>query len=439
MVSGANFAVNIGLARLLSPDEYGGFAVIYSLFLFIAGFHNALVLEPMNVLGASRSGDALPKYFGALLKIQIGMLTFLSCSLVVAAVVVDGFYQGLAKPLLGLALTLPCLLLFWFFRQACYLKTKPGFALCGGLAYIIFVGVGLATLRLSDGLSAFSAFIILGFGSVAASIVLLCLLSAIGNRPSLRNTDLVYTVLKEHWRYGGWVMGSAFVYGLSNFFYLPLVSAFAGLAQAGALRAMQNLVAPVQQFLTAFNLLWLPWAARQTRMMDQSTLRSKLLAILGTIATTVVGYALLLLSFAAPLTALLYGQDNNYSQFLWILPYLISAVVIGALNNGLILFLKALRRPDQVLLSQMGSALLTLTVGVFLVWQFGILGTAIGSIISAVAAALILAWQLWNSPVFAQQSSSGIAQRQDHIAWLLPSMDRGLRHADSVLKTGREV
>jgi len=424
VVAGANFAVNIALARWLLPDAYGGFAVIFSLFLFIAGFHNALILEPMNVLGVSRSNRSLSQYFGSLLWIHTGLTLAVSFGLAVAAASLDSFHSSLIEPLWGLALTLPGLLLFWFFRQACYLNTMPGLAFCGGLAYVTFVTLGLTILQVTDSVSAFSAFIILGSSSVAASLVIWRLLSRVGNGPSLRTADPVYAILTDHWNYGRWVLGSAFVYGLSNFFYLPLVSAFAGLAEAGALKAMQNLVAPVQQLLTAFNLLWLPWTARQTQATDKSALRRNLLAILALMSTIAIGYSLLLVLSAAPLTDLLYGHDT-YRQYLWVIPYLAFAMVIGALSNGLILILKALRRPDQVLFSQIGSALLTLSAGVFLVWKFGVLGVAIGSIISATVAALILARQLWNSPVFAKQSSSGIGRHQNRIAWLLPSLDRG--------------
>src|SRR5690348_2243243 len=54
MFSFANFIMNVFLARALSPSEYGVFAVGQSLFLFIVGFQNALIIEPMSVLGAHK-------------------------------------------------------------------------------------------------------------------------------------------------------------------------------------------------------------------------------------------------------------------------------------------------------------------------------------------------------------------------------------------------
>jgi glycosyltransferase involved in cell wall biosynthesis len=423
LVSGANFALNIALARWLSVDEYGGFAVIYSLFLFISGFHNALVLEPMNVLGASRTRDSLPGYFGSLIWIQVGILLLFSC-LLAAAISFADLHDALAEPMLGLALTLPALLLYWFLRQACYLKTRPACAFCGGLAFTACVVTGLALLHATERATAFNGFIVLGLSSVTASAVLWRLLSSIGNAPSLRATGQIRAVLLDHWSYGRWVLGSALVYGLGNFFYVPLVSALGSLAQAGAVRALQNLIAPVQQLLTAFNLLWLPWAARHAMTAEKPALQRALLTILGFMTAVTVVYAVLLVSFSEFLTSILYGP-GTYDQYHWIIPYFGFAVVIGAVNNGLILSLKSLSRPDQVLFSQVISAVLTLTVGTLLVWQFGILGVAFGSILSGIAAALFL-WNKLRSAFVSSTTSLNLTRHPEkRIAWLVPSMDRG--------------
>ena len=423
LVSGANFALNLALARWLSVDEYGGFAVIYSLFLFISGFHNALVLEPMNVLGASRAGDSLPGYFGSLVWIQIGILLLFSC-LLTAAISLASLHDALAEPMLGLALTFPALLLYWFLRQACYLKTRPACAFCGGLAFAACVVTGLALLHATESATAFNGFIVLGLSSVTASAVLWRLLSSIDSAPSLRGPGQICAVLLEHWSYGRWVLGSALVYGLGNFFYVPLVSALGSLSQAGALRAVQNLIAPVQQLLTAFNLLWLPWAARQAMTADKPALQRALLTILGLMTGVTVVYAVLLVSFSELLISILYG-NGTYDPYRWIIPYFGFAVVIGAVNNGLILSLKSLSRPDQVLLSQIISAVLTLTAGTFLVWQFGIPGVAFGSILSGIASSLFL-WNRLRSSFVPSITSPNVTRRPEkRIAWLVPSMDRG--------------
>ena len=59
LTSGAGFGVNLLLARWMPADVYGAFAVAFAGFLFVSGFHNVLLLEPMSVMGPSRHAERL--------------------------------------------------------------------------------------------------------------------------------------------------------------------------------------------------------------------------------------------------------------------------------------------------------------------------------------------------------------------------------------------
>jgi hypothetical protein len=69
LTAGAGFGVNLLLARWMPAVAYGAFAVVYSGYVFVSGFHNVLLLEPMSVMGPSRHAERLPAYFRA----QIGL------------------------------------------------------------------------------------------------------------------------------------------------------------------------------------------------------------------------------------------------------------------------------------------------------------------------------------------------------------------------------
>ena len=62
LFSGANFLVNILLARWLAPDEYGAFAVALSVFYLLAGLHTAVVSEPIMVPGTGKYRAQFPRY-----------------------------------------------------------------------------------------------------------------------------------------------------------------------------------------------------------------------------------------------------------------------------------------------------------------------------------------------------------------------------------------
>jgi len=56
------FLANIALARAQSKQEYGMFALSYSVYTFLTGFHNALILEPYSIHGPGRYHERLSAY-----------------------------------------------------------------------------------------------------------------------------------------------------------------------------------------------------------------------------------------------------------------------------------------------------------------------------------------------------------------------------------------
>src|SRR5438309_11851643 len=54
LTASVGFGVNVLLARWMPSDVYGAFAVAFAGFLCVSGFYNAMLLEPMTVLGPAR-------------------------------------------------------------------------------------------------------------------------------------------------------------------------------------------------------------------------------------------------------------------------------------------------------------------------------------------------------------------------------------------------
>ena len=395
IVSGANFVLNILLARWFTPAEYGAFAIAFSVFLFLSGFHNALILEPMSVIGPSRYKGQLAKYLEVTIWIHGGLTLGLAGILAIAAAIMAVIESSLLSSFLGLAIAVLFILLFWFLRRACYLDTRPDLALKGSFSYALFLLLGLFIMQRQSWLSPFNAFLLMAQASLVASLVFW---RSLGMRVSkvswAGGTPGTGVVLAEHWRYGRWVVGSAFVNWLSSAAYLPLVGALAGLAEAGVFRAMQNVVLPLQQTLTAMGLLFLPWVAGRQVVQDESYLKKALSKISVVNMSLASVYVLFLILFGQWIVEFLYDQ-SYYGRFLWMLPYLGAVAVVQAAAQGLGIGLKALERPDAVFWSQTAGVLLTLTVGLYLVWTLRLYGAAVGSFLSALLMTMVLACFLW--------------------------------------------
>ena len=133
--SGANFILHILLARWLLPSEYGIFAITIAVFLFLSSIHQAVILDPMSIIGAAYYHEQLPVYISGVVWIHLGLAFILTAiiSLVAIIMVIKG--SLMAFSFLGLAIVTPLILFFWLFRRACYLKGKPSIALAGSLVY----------------------------------------------------------------------------------------------------------------------------------------------------------------------------------------------------------------------------------------------------------------------------------------------------------------
>jgi O-antigen/teichoic acid export membrane protein len=389
--SGSNFVLTLLLARWLAPAEYGAYAVAFSIFLFVAGFHNALILDPLFVLGSSRRGSDVKPYVGALVWLSLGLTAVLSAGLAAAAVVAMLLRSSLAGALFALAIAAPFILLFWLLRAECYLEARPGRALRGSFAYGLVAFAALVVVVRGRHVSSSAAYLCIALASLAA---VLCLFPSVG----LKREDVAWSTMRrqwgviapENWRYGKWVTGSAVVYWLSGTLYLPLLGSFAGLEQAAAFQAMQNLLRPLQQSATALSSLFLPQVSRQRTEHGEHRFRLAVGGIVGLNVAISLAYLALLFVARFWLVSFLY-RSSFYAEFVTLLPLLWLATLLGVVTQGLVIGLKSVRRSDLLFWAHALGAAATLSLGLVLVRSLGIQGAAIGSVCSGL---LLAAGQL---------------------------------------------
>ncbi len=377
LFSGANFLMNLLLARWLEPSAYGSFSVAFNAFLLLAGFHGALVLEPMSVRGARR--DPASGYVSGLVRLHFVLTVPVSVLLaaVAATVVPPGSLRAAG---LGLALAFPFSLLFWLARSACYLQASSWHAAGASAAYAAALLGPLAWMGLRGSApGAFLAFVLMAAASlVGFGIAWKGLAPGGGARPSWRE------LLRDHWPYGRWVLPTAVANGIYALAYVPLLAAVAGLVAAGSFRALQNLVLPLQQALAAAHtLLVLPRLARQASSSDgaafeQSARRLVWLALLASAA-----YAGVLWVGGPWLLRALYGT-SLYATLGWAVPPLAASAVLWGLALALSTVLRARHRPDAILWSKTAGAVALLGLGWPAVATWGLRG-ALWSLVAATA------------------------------------------------------
>ena len=383
LISGSNFLIGILLARWLAPEAYGAYALAFSVFLFLSGFHNALLLEPMSVFGPASYRDQLRAYLGKLLQLNF-LLTFGLALLLALAVAVSAHSPGnhsFPSALWGAALATPWILTFWLCRRSAYLELRPGLAVRGAAAYCLAVLLLLFLSERMRWLSPSAAFLLQALASFAASALLLASirpqLTSIDPSPSMRS------ILNQHWKYGRWVAGTTFVSWISGGAYYVLVGALLRMEDVAALRALQNFVLPMTQFITAITLLLLPWASAQlaehgAAAFEANVRRITLLFVAGTAV-----YLACIVLFGHWLMETVYA--GRYARVAYLLPLASLPLLMGAASQGPSIALAAMQAPSKVFCGYAVAATATILVGVPLTHYRGLVGAMSAMVLSSFA------------------------------------------------------
>ena len=384
--SGAMLVLNILLARWTSPEEYGAFAVLFAIFLILAGLHNAVIVEPMSVFGPQRSSAARKTY----LRHVYLMHGIVSVALVAAASLVVVFLDNGAIRTASWALpvTLPLAMTFWLTRRKCYVESRPDRALFLSTLYALAVVAGLSWLFMSESLSAFSAFIVFGLAGFAVSLPDMAR-TCRGKRRAAQKTYI--DDVRQHVKYGRWSLGESIAFALGASI-LPLAIAwFMSVGEAGKFRAMQVVFLPLTHLITGLGLLLLPVMSKLRAAASTDRFVARARTVLLVFVMLAVAYVLPILLLGRALLMLIYANPD-YLDFLPLLPYLALNGVAAAWIAALMIIARSAERPDIVFVATAWGSGAMLTAGIAAIAAFGLPGIAAALLLNTGVTAIVLAW-----------------------------------------------
>lgn len=384
LISGSNFLIGILLARWLAPEQYGAYALTFSIFLLFSLLQQSLILEPQSVLGPADFAENLRGYLGALLWLQTGFASLMVLVLGVSAWIGRdmGWSAGLVGALAGVTIAVPCLLLFWLVRGACYVKVSPQIAVQGSLLYCLLVTSLLFVTYHRGLMSPFVAFLLMGLGALVTSAFLLIRL-----KPSLRLNKgrmKLSTVSRRHWVYGRWALASAVVTWLPWNVYYSVLSHYYGLEEAGALRAIMNLFLPLGQTLTALSLLLHPIVARKLRGQGRAGVLRQAPKIMCLYAAGAILYWAVVIPFRQPIFRFLY--KGHYADVTFLLPWVALASIFWFAAYAPPITLRAVQAPSSVFIVYSAASILTVLIGIPATRAYGLRGAILGASLSSVMA-----------------------------------------------------
>jgi O-antigen/teichoic acid export membrane protein len=391
---GGMFVVNIALARARSKEEYGIFALSYSIFTFLSGLHNAAILEAYTVHGSGRYHRRFTGYGRLLWRSNAWLLAGLSAFLLVAWQSLRWLHPAFASPaLLGMAMTCGVLLTAAFVRRTFYIRRRPDLAVRFSAAFFVSCMILLALAIRQDLLNGLSAFLIVALAWAIAGLFIL------HEHPGRAGSDEAADFLpqepeywSEHWKYSRWVFVTALVFQFTTQAYFWVVAGFLSVRNVAELRALYNLALPVDQIFAAITLLVLPQMALQFAAHDFEKLRhlwrqcSLMFLGISSVFALVVGVGSLRL-----LHIVYGGKFDSVSPLLrW---YVLLPVVMG-LGNAANAALKAIEKPQAVFYAYLTSGAATFVFGIPLVIHLGLRGAIYGMLLSATAYTLMM-FAMW--------------------------------------------
>jgi O-antigen/teichoic acid export membrane protein len=376
---GGSFLVNVMLARTQTKEEYGMFALSYSIFTFLTGLYNASILEPFTVYGSGRYRDRFSEYLRLITRSHVSVCMLLSGIVLLTCLVFLRIAPHfVSRSLLGLGITVGVLLSGVFMRRVFYLQREPALAAKSSLVFFLTVACGLWLTTKAHRLDSFSAFLILALGWIAGG-------ASFGRKlafgtPRQAFLELEPRYWREHWNYAQWVLATAFVFQFTTQGFYWLVAGVLSVEEVAKLRAMYLLIAPVDQVFIALSYLMLPKlaaynAAKKFRNLV-SFWKRYALALLGVTAS----FTLFVRIWGRQMMHLLYaGRFDGLAPLLSTLALLPLLMGLGHTMNDA---LKSVERPRLVFYAYLSSGAATFLLGIPLVIHFGLRGAVYGMLVS---------------------------------------------------------
>lgn len=381
----SNLFLNIYLARQLSMPDYGIFVILFSILMIGQSFFNSLLTEPMLVFGGRRYRRHFSQYLGLLLVGLAIFSTLFGILLFVGALILQHVgLQEISSPMLVLIVAAPFVFFSWLMRRACYVCSRLKLAAGGGAVYLVLMLGGLYFLADRELLGVRSALVVMLGGSLLSGLYLCWKIEL--KWPERNLARFGRLIAARHIRYGAWAAPSRIFFLVPGHIFYFLLPISGGLEATAALRALMNLVAPIQRGQEAINSLLLPALSRASMTAEFPRLvRASILSFL----ISALLYLCVVGIFRFYVLDFLYGEKysayGNYVLLLLLLP------VFSGVANVLSSAFRALELPRLVFWAYVCSAGSAILVGAPMIYTIGFPGAVFGMLIASIIAMIVLA------------------------------------------------
>lgn len=395
VVSGNTFITNLICVRLFTKEEFGIFAILFTIYLFLNQLQSAIVTTPLSVLSKGKGPREQRRYLSSTFLHQITLSGLICCLIVLAATFMEGLGYAESPFLPGLyalAFATVPLQVLEYLRRVLFAKFATVNALrldafFTAVNLILLMGVVIGQKGGVLGPSVLNPTVVFGCMGLAAMAAI-----AVGFRNAVHDMELAGVrwsdSLRENWSFGKWVLGSQFGSVALIQANVWVIAAIGGTAAAAVVEGTRILVAPLQVLMFGAGNLLLPFVADRYATEGENGV-TKLLRTNFLLWVVPFGVYVAIIGLAPEtwIRIILGEAYNGYGIVLlmWCGIYL----VLGAQQFPL-LCLSGMRRPDVTLFGTLIGGAASFILVALVMHTYGINWALAGRLVGEVFLTLVL-------------------------------------------------
>lgn len=348
LVSAVNFLSGILLARFLGVKAFGTFSLLWLAFFFVNTLLSALVTMPMQSLGPKME-DKAEVYYGAAFCLQMVYTVLITGITLLGFLVADQFWFHWQIAALLPSLFFVCLTfqLQEFTRRLFYTNHQSVSAFQSDCISYGGQIAGLILLAVLGCLTVENALWVMGATS---------LLAALWIKPSCFafECNTLGWVSRRNWELGSWLLVTNLFQWLGTQGILLVATGPLGLVGLGGVRAVINMLAPLNLLLQGMQNVVPVQASRLLQEKGTMAMRQYFLKVSGVTLVVVAGLCSLIVLSGSFLMEGIYGAD--YEQFTPYIAWQASYTVLIAINLLQIFYFRTIEQTRLTAIAQMVAA-----------------------------------------------------------------------------------
>lgn len=387
IVSGFNFLTSLLLARILGIEEFGRYALAWTVVLFVQGIQYSTISSTMLSIGPKHDPPAARAYFGAIFVHQAifgflsTVLTWLGVNL--AAPLFPG--STLDSVALPLALTVLSSQTQDFLRRYFFSVARPRISLAiDTIRYLAQNAAILAMIRWLPANSITALWLVTAAAGASA-------LAAIPYIPRLEiSLSTILTAGLRGWHFSKWLIASTLVFSAFTSLFSFAAGILLGAAAVGAMRAAFTLVSVANVVIEAgVNVIT---AGASRKLMDGG--RRELTAYLKKVTIYGVGALLSMLAVVviAPRFWLHFFFGPEFESYWTLVPWYAGYAILIFIGLVIGTWYRSLESTRLIFYANVFSVILSLAIAYPLIVNFGVTGAVIGLLIGQLAQVVFMAF-----------------------------------------------